>query len=47
MVLAAVVVAVLGVILKLIAADPAGWFLAPLAAAAGVCRSVSEAAGAS
>lgn len=34
MVLAAVVVALLGFILKLIAAEPAGWFLVPLAAVA-------------
>ena len=32
----AAAVAILGVILKLIAAEPAGWFLVPLAAAAGV-----------
>jgi hypothetical protein len=36
MVFAAVAVAVLGVFLKLVAAEPAGWFLVPLAAAAGV-----------
>jgi hypothetical protein len=36
MVLWAAAVAILGVILKLIAAEPAGWFLAPLAAAAGI-----------
>ncbi len=35
MVFTAIIVAVVGVILKLIAADPAGWFLVPLAAAAG------------
>jgi hypothetical protein len=36
MVLLAAAVAIFGVILKLIAAEPAGWFLVPLAAAAGV-----------
>jgi hypothetical protein len=36
MVLAAAAVAILGVILKFIAAEPAGWFLVPLAAAAGI-----------
>jgi hypothetical protein len=36
MVPAAVVVALLGVVLKLIAAEPAGWFLVPLAAVAGI-----------
>jgi hypothetical protein len=36
MVLSAVAVAILGVILKVIAAEPAGWFLVPLAAAAGI-----------
>jgi hypothetical protein len=36
MVLSAAAVAIFGVILKLIAAEPAGWFLVPLAAAAGI-----------
>ena len=46
MVFTAIVVAVIGVILKLIAADPAGWFLVPLAAAAGVYHVVVHAAAA-
>jgi hypothetical protein len=36
MVFWAAAVAIFGVILKLIAAEPAGWFLVPLAAAAGI-----------
>jgi hypothetical protein len=36
MVALAAAVAIFGVILKLIAAEPAGWFLVPLAAAAGI-----------
>lgn len=36
MVFAAAAVAIFGVILKLIAAEPAGWFLVPLAMAAGI-----------
>jgi hypothetical protein len=36
MVFAAIAVALVGLILKLIAAEPAAWFLAPLAAAAGL-----------
>ncbi len=36
MVWSAAAVAIFGVILKLIAAEPAGWFLVPLAAAAGL-----------
>jgi hypothetical protein len=46
MVFTAVIVAVLGFILKLIAADPAGWFLVPLAAGAGVYHVVVHAAAA-
>jgi hypothetical protein len=38
MVFWAAAVAIFGVILKLIAAEPAGWFLVPLAAAAGICH---------
>jgi hypothetical protein len=38
MVLSAAAVAIFGVILKLIAAEPAGWFLVPLATAAGICH---------
>ena len=38
MVFAAVAVALLGFILKAIAAEPAGWFLVPLAGVAGVCH---------
>ena len=38
MVFAAVAVALLGFILKLIAAEPAGWFLVPLAGVAGICH---------
>lgn len=36
MVWAAVLVAILGFVLKLITAEPAGWFLVPLAAVAGI-----------
>ena len=36
-------VAIIGVILKLIAAEPAGWFLVPLAAAAGIYHVVVHA----
>ena len=36
MVFLAAAVAIIGVILKLIAAEPAGWFLVPLAMAAGI-----------
>jgi hypothetical protein len=46
MVFAAVTVAIVGVILKLIAADPAGWFLVPLATAAGIYHVVVHAAAA-
>jgi hypothetical protein len=46
MVFTAVIVAVVGVVLKLIAADPAGWFLVPLAAVAGVYHVVVHAAAA-
>ena len=38
MVFAAVAVALLGFILKAIAAEPAGWFLVPLAGVAGICH---------
>jgi hypothetical protein len=46
MVFTAVIVAVIGVILKLIAVDPAGWFLAPLAGVAGVYHVFTHAAAA-
>ncbi len=36
--LAAFLTALLGVVLKAIAAQPAGWFLVPLAAVAGICH---------
>ena len=43
MVFAAAAVAMFGVILKLIAAEPTGWFLVPLAAAAGLYHVVVHA----
>jgi hypothetical protein len=43
MVFSAAAVAIFGVILKLIAAEPAGWFLVPLAAAAGIYHVVVHA----
>jgi hypothetical protein len=46
MVFTAVIVAFVGVILKLIAADPAGWFLVPLATVAGIYHVVVHAAAA-
>jgi len=43
MVALAAAVAIFGVILKFIAAEPAGWFLVPLAAAAAICHVVVHA----
>ena len=43
MVFSAAAIAIFGVILKLIAAEPAGWFLVPLAAAAGIYHVVVHA----
>jgi hypothetical protein len=43
MVLSAAAVTIFGLILKLISAEPSGWFLVPLATAAGICHVVVHA----